>query len=107
MFDCAVFGAFGAFVSYRLVPTVVLTTGILTAVTGVGGLPLFVAGVVVLFVVLIAGMFTADFGAVMETGLVTMLLSLAVAFLFQLLLAFQRSEERRVGKECRSLWALF
>ena len=95
MFDCAVFGAFGAFVSYRLVPTVVMTTGILTAVTGVGGLPLFVAGLIVLSVVLIAGMFTADFGAVMQSGLVTMLFSLATAFLFQLLLAFQAFRQAR------------
>ena len=44
MFDCACFGASGSLVSYRPVPTVVLMTGILTAVTGVGGLPLFWPG---------------------------------------------------------------
>ena len=89
MFDCACLGATGPLVSYRPVPTVVLTTGILTAVTGVGGLPLFLAGLSVLGVVYLTGSFVADWKAATQTSLVTIVLSLAVAFLFQLLLAFQ------------------
>lgn len=95
LFDCATFGAFATLVSYRVVPTVVLTTGILTAVTGVGGLPLFLAGLSVLAVVFVAGAFAADWHAVMQASLLTVLLSLAVAFLFQLLLAFQAFRQAR------------
>ena len=89
MFDCACFGASGWLVSYRLVPTVVLMTGILTAVMGVGGMPLFYSGFAVLATVFIAGFLALDRHTETNTSLVTTLLSLAVAFLFQLLLAYQ------------------
>jgi len=89
MFDCACCGATGPLVSYRPVPTVVLATGILTAVTGVGGLPLFLAGLGVLGLIYLTGSFVADWQVATQTSLVTIVLSLAVAFLFQLLLAFQ------------------
>jgi signal transduction histidine kinase len=95
MFDCACSGATGQLVSYRLVPTVVLSTGILTAVTGVGGLPLFVAGLSVLSVVYLVGLFTTGWQAATQTTLLTIVLSLAVAFLFQLLLAFQAFRQAR------------
>jgi signal transduction histidine kinase len=95
MFDCACFGASGPLVSYRLVPTVVLATGILTAVTGVGGLPLFLSGLTVLGVVYLAGSFAADWHTATRTPLVTIVLSLALAFLFQLLLAFQAFRQAR------------
>ena len=95
MFDCAVFGAFGSFVSYRLVPTVVLTTGILTAVMGVGGLPLFLWGLAVLGGVFLSGVFAAEWHVATQTALLPIVLSLAVAFLFQLLLAFQAFRQAR------------
>lgn len=95
MLDCACCGASGPLVSYRLVPTVVLTTGILTAVTGVGGLPLFLAGLFVLGVVYLAGWFAANWQVATQTALVTIVLSLAIAFLFQLLLAFQAFRQAR------------
>jgi signal transduction histidine kinase len=95
MFDCACFGASGSLVSYRPVPTVVLMTGILTAVTGVGGAPLFWAGLTVLGVVFVTGSFAAVGRTAASTSLVTIVLSLAVAFLFQLLLAFQAFRQAR------------
>jgi len=95
IFDCACFGATGQLVSYRPVPTVVLSTGILTAVTGVGGLPLFLAGLTVLSVVYLAGSFAANRQAATQTTLFTIALSLALAFLFQLLLAFQAFRQAR------------
>ncbi len=95
MFDCACFGASGWLVSYRLVPTVVLMTGILTAVMGVGGVPLFGAGLAVLATVFVAGSLAFDWHTAANTALVTIVLSLAVAFLFQLLLAFQSFRQAR------------
>jgi len=95
MFDCACFGASGSLVSYRLVPTVVLMTGILTAVMGVGGVPLFGAGLAVLATVFVAGSLALDWHTAANTALVTIVLSLAVAFLFQLLLAFQSFRQAR------------
>ncbi len=95
MFDCACFGAAGTLVSNQLVPSVVLMTGILTAVAGVGGLSLFLAGLAVLGVVFVAGSFATDWAEAAQTGLVTTVLSLAVAFLFQLLLALQAFHQAR------------
>ncbi|MCC6195202.1 MAG: hypothetical protein IT518_12095 [Burkholderiales bacterium] len=89
MFDCAVFGAFATLISYRLVPTIALATGILTAVTSGGGVPLFLAGASTLGVVFVAGMLAVDWQVATQTALVTIVLSLALAFLFQWLLAFQ------------------
>jgi len=95
IFDCACFGASGMLVSYRLVPTVVMMTGILTAVMGVGGPSLFAAGFAVLAGVFVAGSLAFDLHTATNTALVTILLSLAVAFLFQLLLAFQSFRQAR------------
>jgi signal transduction histidine kinase len=95
LFDCACFGASGTLVANRLVPTFVLTTGILTAVMGVGGLPLFLAGLSVLGAVFIAGSFATDWEAAAQTSLATIVASVAVAFLFQLLLAFQAFRQAR------------
>jgi signal transduction histidine kinase len=95
MFDCACFGVSGALVSYRPVPTVILMTGILTAVTGVGGAPLFWAGLTVLGVVFVAVALAGIGRTGADTSLVTIVLSLAVAFLFQLLLAFQAFRQAR------------
>jgi signal transduction histidine kinase len=95
MFDCACFGASGALVSYRLVPMVVMMTGILTAVMGVGGVPLFAAGLAVLAAVFVAGSLALDWRTATSTPLVSIVLSLAVAFLFQLLLAFQSFRQAR------------
>ena len=96
MFDCACFGASGTLVSYRLgAHASCSSTGILTAVTGVGGLPLFLAGLTVLGVVYLAGSFATDWQAATQTALLTIVLSLAVAFLFQLLLAFQAFRQAR------------
>jgi signal transduction histidine kinase len=95
LFDCACFGASGTLVANRLVPTFVLMTGILTAVMGVGGLPLFLAGLSVLGVVFITGSFATDWEAAAQTALATIVASVAVAFLFQLLLAFQAFRQAR------------
>ena len=95
MFDCACFGASGLLVSYRPVPMVVLMTGILTAVTGVGGLPLFFAGLAVLGSVFVAGLLALGWHATASTTLLPIVLSLAVAFLFQMLLAFQAFRQAR------------
>jgi signal transduction histidine kinase len=95
LFDCACFGASGTLVANRLVPTFVLTTGILTAVMGVGGVPLFLAGATVLGIVFLAGSFATDWEAAAQTALATIVASVAVAFLFQLLLAFQAFRQAR------------
>jgi signal transduction histidine kinase len=95
MFDCACFGATGPMLSYRAVPTVVMMTGILTAVTGVGGLPLFWAGLTTMATVFVVASSLAGWQAPSESGLITIVLSLAVAFLFQLLLASQAFRQAR------------
>ena len=95
MFDCACFGAAGTLVENQLVPSFVLMTGILTAVAGVGGISLFLSGLTVLAVVFLAGSFATDWRAATQTSLVTIILSLAVAFLFQLLLALQAFHQAR------------
>ena len=89
MFDCACFGASGTLLGNQLVPSFVLMTGILTAVAGVGGVPLFLAGLTVLGVVFVAGSFATDWKEAARSDLLTIFLSLAIAFLFQLLLAIQ------------------
>jgi signal transduction histidine kinase len=89
MVDCACFGAGASIVSFRLVPTVMLATGILTAVMSVGGLPLFGMGVSLLGLAYLVGMFLNDWTTVADTPLITVALSLALAFMFQLLLAGQ------------------
>ncbi|HVF65305.1 MAG TPA: ATP-binding protein [Casimicrobiaceae bacterium] len=102
MFDCACFGAAGMLVGYRLVPTTVIATGILTAVASVGGFRLFWAGVAVLSSVLLAGSFAADWEAAAQTPTVTIALSLTVAFLFQLLLATQSFRQAHALNQTRS-----
>jgi signal transduction histidine kinase len=89
MFDCACFGASGTLLDNQLVPSFVLMTGILTAVAGVGGVSLFLAGLTVLGVVFVAGSFATDWKEAAQSDLLTLFLSLATAFLFQLLLAMQ------------------
>jgi signal transduction histidine kinase len=89
MFDCACFGASGTLLDNQLVPSFVLMTGILTAVAGVGGVPLFLAGLTVLGVVFVAGSFATDWKEAAQSDILTLFLSLAIAFLFQLLLALQ------------------
>jgi signal transduction histidine kinase len=101
MFDCACFGAMGTLVSYRFVPTVVLTTGILTAVMSVGGPLLFLAGAAVMGAVYLVGALTAQAHIVMEASLVTVALALSLAFLFQLLLAIQTFRQARALNQSR------
>ena len=95
LFDCAAFAVMGVLVSYRFVPTVVISTGILTAVTSAGGPMLFLGGLAVMGVVYLAGAITAEWHFVLQTSLLTMALSLALAFLFQLLLAMQTYAQAR------------
>lgn len=101
MIDCACFGVSGMLVGYQLVPTFVLTTGILTAVASVGGFPLFFAGLAVLGAVYLAGSFTADWQTVAQTPTVAIALSLTLAFLFQLLLAIQTFRQARALNQTR------
>ncbi|MEO5765267.1 MAG: ATP-binding protein [Casimicrobiaceae bacterium] len=95
MFDCACFGASGTLLGNQLVPSFVLMTGILTAVAGVGGISLFLAGVAVLGVVFVAGSFATDWREAAQSDLLTIFLSLAVAFVFQLMLALQAFNQAR------------
>jgi len=95
MFDCACFGALPTILGHQLVPSFAMMTGILTAVAGVGGVPLFLAGLVVLGVVFLAGSFATDWAEATQSTVLTTMLSLAVAFLFQLLLAFQAFRQAR------------
>ena len=95
MLDCACCSASGALIGNQVVPSVVLTTGILTAVAGVGGLPLFFAGLVVIAVVFVAGSVATNWSEATQSTLITTMLSLATAFLFQLLLAFQAFRQAR------------
>jgi signal transduction histidine kinase len=101
MLDCACFGAMGTLVSYRFVPTVVLTTGILTAVMSVGGPMPFLAGAAVMGAVYLAGALTVQAHILMETSLVTVALALTLAFLFQLLLAVQTFRQARALNQSR------
>ncbi|HVE48110.1 MAG TPA: ATP-binding protein [Casimicrobiaceae bacterium] len=99
--DCAFFGASGMLVGYLLVPTIVLTTSILTAVASVGGFPLFFAGLAVLGAVYLAGSFTADWQTMAQTPTIAIVLSLTLAFLFQLLLAIQTYRQARALNQMR------
>jgi signal transduction histidine kinase len=95
LFDCACFGAAGTLVSFRLVPTVLLATGILTAVTSVGGLPLLSVGVAVIAVAYAIGLREVDRAGLEQTSLLTVTLSLALASIFQLLMAAQTFRQAR------------
>jgi len=89
MLDCALCGAAASLVSFRLLPSAMLATGVLTAITSIGGLPLFTAGLTVLGVAWAIGLTVTDWSLMKETPLIAVALSLVGAFLFQWLLAMQ------------------
>ncbi|MEJ7668414.1 MAG: MASE2 domain-containing protein [Casimicrobiaceae bacterium] len=104
MFDCACVGTAASLVSFRLVPTVLLATGILTAVASFGGVPMLAAGLAVLGVTFLLGIVIIDWNTATQAALITVALSLALAFLFQMLLALQTFRQAKaLGQNRREI----